>query len=167
MTALRIPSCNSQTNNNNKRTTPVSYLHRYTCSGLLENKIVKYEITTLLTYHKLKCFRKNRRFFEVPEITKTLGTFGQTYPSAGQFSETRTVNRWELLILNHLDQSLCFSNQNQGSAVKSYYYTLLWHVHNFVAPVNRAHMQDQNYFPELNRHILIFLHLILMCRVTY
>jgi len=89
MTALGIPSCNSQTNNNNnnKRTTPVSYLHRYTCPGLLKNKIVKYEITTLLTYHKFEFFRENRRFFEVPEITKTLGTFGQTYPNAGQFSE--------------------------------------------------------------------------------
>jgi len=84
MIALGIPSCSSQTNNNNnkKRTTPVSYLHRYTCSGLLENKIVKYEITTLLTYHKLEFFQENRRFFEVPEITQTLGTFGQTYPSA-------------------------------------------------------------------------------------
>jgi hypothetical protein len=91
MTALGIPSCSFQTNNNNnnnKRITPVSYLHKYTCPGLLENKIIKYEITTLLTYHKLEFFRKNRWFFEVPEITKTLGTFGQTYPSAGQFSET-------------------------------------------------------------------------------
>ncbi len=30
-----------------------------------------------------------------------------------------------------------------------------------------AHMQEQNHFPELNRHILAFLHLILMCMVTY
>jgi len=90
ITALGIPNYSSQTNNNNnnKRTTPVSYLHRYTCPGLLENKIVKYEITTFLTYHKLEFFRENRQFFELPEITKTLGTFGQTYPSAGQFSET-------------------------------------------------------------------------------
>jgi len=90
MTTLGIPSCSSQTNsnNNNKRTTPVSYLHRYTCPGLLENKIVKYEITTLLTYHKLEFFRENHRFFEVPKITKTLGTFGKTYHSAGQFSKT-------------------------------------------------------------------------------
>jgi hypothetical protein len=89
MTALGIPNCNFQTNNNNnnKRTTPFSYLHRYTCPGLLENKIVKYEITTFLTYHKLKFFRENHQFFEVFEITKTLGTFGQTHPSAGQFSK--------------------------------------------------------------------------------
>ncbi len=30
------------------------------------------------------------------------------------------ANRWELLIANHLDQSLRFANQKQGSAVRSY-----------------------------------------------
>jgi len=27
---------------------------------------------------------------------------------------------WELLIVNHLDQSLCMANQKQGAAVKSF-----------------------------------------------
>jgi hypothetical protein len=33
-------------------------------------------------------------------------------------TETRTANRWELLIEDHLHQSLCSANQKQGGAVR-------------------------------------------------
>ncbi len=35
-------------------------------------------------------------------------------------TKTRTANRWELLIANHLNQSLWSANRKQGSPVKSY-----------------------------------------------
>ncbi len=35
-------------------------------------------------------------------------------------SEMRTANWWELLIVNHLDQSLWLGNQKQGATVISY-----------------------------------------------
>ncbi len=35
-------------------------------------------------------------------------------------TETETANMWELLIANHLDQSLCLANQKQGASVRSY-----------------------------------------------
>jgi hypothetical protein len=74
---------------------------------------------------------------------------------------------WELLIANHLDQSLCLTNQKHGAAVRTYLLhssgAQLW----WTASANWAQMQEQNHFLELNRHILTFLHLILTCMVTY
>jgi hypothetical protein len=59
---------------------------------------------------------------------------------------------WKLLIANHLDQSICLADLKQGALIRSY----LLHS-----------MQEQYRFAELNQRILTFVHLILMCRVTY
>ncbi len=68
-------------------------------------------------------------------------------------TETGTAHSWELLyIANHLDQSLCLTNQKQGTAVKSYL------LHSSLAGVQlccafyglsklRGHTQERNHFP--------------------
>jgi hypothetical protein len=74
-----------------------------------------------------------------------------------------------LLITNHLDQSLWWANQKHWAAVRSYLLhsffcmciallTFLW------TTATCAIMMSQNYFPESNRHMLEFLHPILVCR---
>jgi hypothetical protein len=87
-------------------------------------------------------------------------------------TETGIANKWQLLIANHLDQSLCLANKQQGAANRSY----LLHSSLAGAQLCCAFHQPQQteqrsrskiYFPEPNKHILTFLHLIVMCRVTY
>jgi hypothetical protein len=81
----------------------------------------------------------------------------------------------ELLITNHLDQSLWWANQKHWAAVRSYFTTL------FLALSCRctallsllpdtatwAIMLSQSHFPESNRHMLDFLHIFLLWRITY
>jgi hypothetical protein len=77
-----------------------------------------------------------------------------------------------LLIANHLDQSLCLTNQKQGAAVRSYLVhsslagaQLCWA---FYQPQPAQHIcRSKTNFTEINRHILTILQLILMFRVTY
>jgi hypothetical protein len=76
-----------------------------------------------------------------------------------------------LLIANHLDQSLWLPNLEQGAAVRSYL------LHSSLAGVrldcvfyqpqqaNCTKMLGQAHSAELNRHVLTFLHPILLCRV--
>jgi hypothetical protein len=47
------------------------------------------------------------------------------------------------------------------------YYTLQVHSFDDQPQQIEQQMQEPNHFPELNRHILTFLHLILTCMVTY
>jgi hypothetical protein len=73
----------------------------------------------------------------------------------------------ELLIANHLDQSLWWANVSQYQ-LDHIYYTfscrctalLRW----LKAMATCAIMQSQNNFPDPNRHVLDVLHLILLCR---
>jgi hypothetical protein len=68
---------------------------------------------------------------------------------------------WELLVANHLDQSLCSTNQKQRAAIGSYL------LHSSLAAAwlcwafyQQPKQTEQSHFPELNRHILTFLHLM-------
>ncbi len=83
--------------------------------------------------------------------------------------KTGTANMWKLLIANHLDHSLRLANQQQGHQSHQIYYALLYQVHSF--DVHFTSLSILSAFggakPELNRHILTFLLLILVCRVTY
>jgi hypothetical protein len=71
---------------------------------------------------------------------------------------TGTTCTWGLLIANHMDESLWWTNEKYWAAVKS---TLLHSIlDNCVAPFTshgKLHEFVQKYqFPELNRHILTF-----------
>jgi len=86
--------------------------------------------------------------------------------------ETGTANRWGTLIANHLNQSLWLANQKHGATVRSYLlYSSLAGAQLFLqflpTSANWANMQEKNHFPGPNRHMLTFLHQIIMCRVTY
>ncbi len=70
------------------------------------------------------------------------------------WTETRTANRWELLIAeSHVDESLWLANQKQGAAVRSYL------LHSSLAGAqlccgfyqpqrSEQNMQEKNHFPE-------------------
>ncbi len=71
------------------------------------------------------------------------------------------------IIANHLDQSLCWANEKLWAAVISHL------IHSFLqesflchvpATASCAIIQSQNHFTEMNRHLLTFLHLILLGR---
>jgi hypothetical protein len=73
-----------------------------------------------------------------------------------------------LLIANHLDQSLWWANWEHWAAVRSY----LFHsfLHTVPAPFTSRKLwssAEAKPFPQPSRHILIFLHPILLWRVTY
>ncbi len=84
---------------------------------------------------------------------------------------------WELLLIaNHLDQSLFIFRQsiNNGElqSVRSYLlHSSLAGVqlccNSYQAQLEHICCRSKTIFPELNRHILTFLRLILICRVTY
>jgi len=77
----------------------------------------------------------------------------------------------ELLIANHLDESLWWANQKHWVPVRSYLLHSFLQVHSAAAPCTSmatyVTMQSQNHFPEPNRNTLDFLHPILLCRITY
>jgi len=76
-----------------------------------------------------------------------------------------------LLITNHLDQSLWWANQKHWEAVRSYLVHSFLQVHSaaetFTSHCNLYHCTEPNLFSESNRHMLDFLHALLLCRVTY
>jgi len=61
-------------------------------------------------------------------------------------------------LITSSNQSLLLANQKQGAIVRSYYYT---------SSTTSAKMLGQNHLVEWNQHLLTFLHLILMCTITY
>jgi hypothetical protein len=73
-------------------------------------------------------------------------------------TETGTANMWELLIANHLDESLWWDNKEQGSRVRSY----LLHSSLACAQLCCAFHQHQQgrktTFLSRNRHVWTFLH---------
>jgi hypothetical protein len=76
-----------------------------------------------------------------------------------------------LLNGNQLDQSLYRANQKLWSSVRPYSLRSFLQVLSIAAfsPATAicAITLNQNYFPEPNRHILTFLHPILLCRIRY
>jgi hypothetical protein len=74
------------------------------------------------------------------------------------------IRGW-LLITNHLHQSLWWANQKHWAPVKSYLLHSILQVHSSAAPFTRnGNLPD---YAEPNRHVLDFLHQILLCRITY
>ncbi len=77
----------------------------------------------------------------------------------------------ELLIANHLDQSLWCAHLKHWEEVRSYLLHSVLQVQSiavpFISQCKLYIMLCQNQFPELNRHILTFLHPIMLCRITY
>jgi hypothetical protein len=72
-------------------------------------------------------------------------------------TETGNGDMWEPLIAHHLEQSLCLANQKHGAGVRSYLlHSSLAQSHSFAEHICRS----KTIFPELNRHVLTFLHLI-------
>jgi hypothetical protein len=100
----------------------------------------------------------------ISHIQVQLFTCLQPYPKAYLAG---TAKRWELLRGSHLDQS------KTGSRSQNIFITLFCSrctaLLRFLPAkwANRANMQEKNYFPDRNRHMLTCLHPILMCRVTY
>jgi hypothetical protein len=84
---------------------------------------------------------------------------------------TVTAYMWELLIANHVDQSLWLTNQKYWAAIRSNLLHSFLEVHNCVAPFTshrKLHkLGAENQFPELNRHILTFLQYILLSGAAY
>ncbi len=72
-------------------------------------------------------------------------------------TETGNGDMWEPLITHHLEQSLCLANQKHEAGVRScLLHSSLAQVHSFAEHICRS----KTIFPELNRHVLTFLHLI-------
>jgi hypothetical protein len=75
--------------------------------------------TTLFTLP----YREHPHRCSVCELAKIILTSKFSYLlfcNPTHITEMRTLNRWELLIANHLDHSWWLANQKQGSSVKSY-----------------------------------------------
>jgi len=72
---------------------------------------------------------------------------------------TGTAYMWELLLANHLDQSLWSTNQKYWATVRCHLLHSFLEVH-CVAPLpataSCTNLVQKNQFPELNRHILTF-----------
>jgi hypothetical protein len=73
-----------------------------------------------------------------------------------------------LLIANHTDESLWWANQKHWAAVRSYLLHSFLQVHSAAsesspAMATCAIMLSENQFPESNRHMLDFLHQVLLC----
>jgi hypothetical protein len=81
-----------------------------------------------------------------------------------------------LLIANHLDQSSWWAAPKHWAAASQIIFITLFcvQVHRLavaLVPATTAKLRDyvepKNYSRELNRHVLTFLHPILLCRMTY
>jgi hypothetical protein len=107
----------------------------------------------LLEYHYKCLVRDPAKIFLTSKFSYLL--FCNPTPK----TETGNGDMWELLIAHHLKQSLCLANQKHGAGVRSYLlHSSLAHVHSFAEHICR---RSKTIFPELNRHILTFLHLML------
>ncbi len=80
---------------------------------------------------------------------------------------TATAYTWELLIANHLDQSLMIKGRSSQIIFITRFSSMCIALLRFFTSLSRANMQEKNQFPQLNRQMLIFLHQIFICKVLY